>query len=165
MTYEAYTPLIIEIEVCEMSCPTLYNEMSKNRFTTCPSNKESESIKEEIIQEIASEMSMLYGMNELDEIIPRIRTSIIAVDLSIFEYRWDSLTVRPDSLCGAAKVSNIKRWDVNVRDIVVSAFKTRCENAKMLMITTEDSHSCSDGIPMEVGHACASALIGRMTNK
>ena len=33
------------------------------------------------------------------------------------------------------------------------------------MVTTEDSHSYSDGIPMEVGHACTSALIGRMTNK
>ena len=148
-----------------MSCPTLYSEMIKNRFSACPSDKDSESITEEIIQKVTSEMSMLYGMNELDEIRPRIRTSIIAVDLSIFEYRWDSLTVRRDSLCGAAKVSNIKRWDVNVRDIVVSAFRTRCKNAKMLMVTTEDSHSYSDGIPMEVGHACISALMGRMTNK
>ena len=50
-------PVVIEIEICAMSCPTLFSEMIKDRFSACPSENDSESITEELIQKITTEMS------------------------------------------------------------------------------------------------------------
>ena len=123
---------IVEVVICYLGCPTLIDEQTKGRFGACPTEQDSEKIKAEILailcpfeeieaeissllhpsgpesEKIKKEVSFLFGLHDLREVLEMSRSQIIAADLFIFEYCWDRVPTN-SGFGDTSTVSNVRR--------------------------------------------------------